>query len=377
MIRYAVLSTTSRQRREYSKPSHVRRYHRFMTRLCSIAIAVIALAACTGNARQDQPDFQVEDVTIIVPTESEILSQPVDLALDDRGNLYVLDRFLAQILVLSPTGELLRTIGREGSGPGEFIRPRVMALSGDTVRVADVGNGRLQTLALDSGYIRSTQLPAGANLGRMAINEAGRLIMGTFGIQDALAAYYDESGDQVGTLGSPFASVSAIMDFTSMKKELIAGQVPAMTRNSVLPVFAPDGGMWLILNGEGLVQRYDNQGSLQMSVPLAASEFELIWAEVVRRNIEILDNQRSLFDLQYVVDAAVVGERLWLLLNMPEKEPAVMLALSADGTIERRALFSRISGARDFAVARSQGRIFFTIPSTASIVAASWPDDAF
>lgn len=57
--------------------------------------------------------------------------------------------------------------------------------------------------------------------------------------------------------------------------------------------------------------------------------------------------------------------------------PDPYLALSGDGTIKRRVLFSSVFGARGFAVARSQGRIFFTISSTASVVAALWPDDTF
>ena len=79
----------------------------------------------------------------------------------------------------------------------------------------------------------------------------------------------------------------------------------------------------------------------------------------------------------YVSDAMVVGQTLWILLNMPEEEPAVMLALSKDGTVEQRVLFSGVIGATQFAFDRSGGRILFTIQSNASIVAASWPDEVF
>ncbi|MCH7549815.1 MAG: hypothetical protein IH969_09820 [Candidatus Krumholzibacteriota bacterium] len=41
---------------------------------------------------------------------------------DGAGNLYLLDSQLSQVMVFSPDGELLRTIGREGEGPGEFRR---------------------------------------------------------------------------------------------------------------------------------------------------------------------------------------------------------------------------------------------------------------
>jgi hypothetical protein len=45
---------------------------------------------------------------------------------DDEGLLYLLDSQLSEIHVFSPAGEYLRTIGREGEGPGEFRRASTM-----------------------------------------------------------------------------------------------------------------------------------------------------------------------------------------------------------------------------------------------------------
>jgi hypothetical protein len=45
------------------------------------------------------------------------------VALDDEENVYLLDRQLSEVKVFSGQGEYLRTIGREGEGPGEFRRP--------------------------------------------------------------------------------------------------------------------------------------------------------------------------------------------------------------------------------------------------------------
>jgi len=39
---------------------------------------------------------------------------------DDEGNIYLLDGQLSEIQVFDPDGEYLRTVGREGEGPGEF-----------------------------------------------------------------------------------------------------------------------------------------------------------------------------------------------------------------------------------------------------------------
>jgi hypothetical protein len=297
------------------------------------------------------------------------------MTLDARGNLYVLDLFLAQILVLSPSGELLRTIGREGSGPGEYIRPRAFALGGDTLRVIDIGNGRLQSLALDTDFMRSTVLPAGSNLGEHAVNAQGWLLASTMGRLDALVSYHDPSGNQVGTLGNPPAAASTMLDFTSMKKEIVAGNVPALMRNSAMPVFAPNGDIWLILMGEGEVQRYDSAGSLKMTAPIVAPEMELIWDDVVERNKATMGDERRLRGLAYVSDATVVDQTLWALLNMPEGEPAVMLAFGVAGMVEHKVVFTSVIGAKKFVVDRAGGRIYFAIWSNASLVAARWPGE--
>ncbi len=61
--------------------------------------------------------------------EDEALFGVINQALaDESGNLYLLDVQLCQVFVYSPDGRLLRTIGREGEGPGEFRRPTDLLL---------------------------------------------------------------------------------------------------------------------------------------------------------------------------------------------------------------------------------------------------------
>ncbi len=50
---------------------------------------------------------------------------------DEEGNVYVLDAQLCQVHVYSPDGEFLRTLFREGEGPGEILRPRDLVMMTD------------------------------------------------------------------------------------------------------------------------------------------------------------------------------------------------------------------------------------------------------
>ena len=60
-----------------------------------------------------------------------------------QGNIFVGDVIRNEILVFTPTGEHLRTIGREGAGPGEYRSPRSLGVLGDTLAVSDPINLRL------------------------------------------------------------------------------------------------------------------------------------------------------------------------------------------------------------------------------------------
>ncbi|HEV8355449.1 MAG TPA: 6-bladed beta-propeller [Gemmatimonadales bacterium] len=68
----------------------------------------------TGARLVEEGRFQGQDGT---PAE---LGDPMSVAVDDAGRIYVADRKPASIKVFAPDGKLVRVIGREGEGPGEF-----------------------------------------------------------------------------------------------------------------------------------------------------------------------------------------------------------------------------------------------------------------
>lgn len=69
---------------------------------------------------------------------------------DAKGNVYLLDRQLSEVKVFSPGGEYLRTIGREGEGPGEFRRPSDLLFTPDGhVGVLQMAPGKIVKLTHD------------------------------------------------------------------------------------------------------------------------------------------------------------------------------------------------------------------------------------
>jgi len=59
-----------------------------------------------------------------------------DLVVDADGRIYVLDSGNHRVQVFEADGTFLRSFGKEGQGPGEFVRPDWIALAGDVYLAA-------------------------------------------------------------------------------------------------------------------------------------------------------------------------------------------------------------------------------------------------
>ncbi len=79
---------------------------------------------------------------------------PSSLAFDSRDRLYVADEALNRITVFATTGEVLDLWGEEGNAPGQLNMPSgIVADSEDNLLIADSGNHRIQKFAADGSFI--------------------------------------------------------------------------------------------------------------------------------------------------------------------------------------------------------------------------------
>lgn len=102
--------------------------------------------------------------------EDEFFGVISQILADPQGNIYLLDSQLSEVKVFSSTGEYLRTMGREGEGPGEFRRPSDMCfLPGGLLGVVQLAPGRLVQLKLDGTPSGEHPIPE--------IGEAGSLFL--------------------------------------------------------------------------------------------------------------------------------------------------------------------------------------------------------
>lgn len=83
------------------------------------------------------------------------LNQPGGIVVDSRGRIFVLDIKPTLIKVYAADGTFSGTIGREGSGPGEFRQWGILAISRDTLVHHDPGQSRTQSFTTDGAFIHA------------------------------------------------------------------------------------------------------------------------------------------------------------------------------------------------------------------------------
>lgn len=83
---------------------------------------------------QDKKERKIKEVKIekefqIGGLEDTTLFSPIQLKVDNKKNIYILDRIDSKVKVFNNNGEFLKSYGRKGQGPGEFLRGFALDIS--------------------------------------------------------------------------------------------------------------------------------------------------------------------------------------------------------------------------------------------------------
>jgi hypothetical protein len=165
----------------------------------------------TETPAAGEATLETEELWRVGGLDGEMLIGVIgELLHDEQGNVYLLDGQLSEIQVVSPSGEWLRTIGREGEGPGEFRNAADMFwLPSGEIGVTQYWPGKIVTLWPDGTPGAQFSLPYGkggslqtASKGQRT--DAGIVLSGSAWVQEGDESHqltylkaFDQDGQEV------------------------------------------------------------------------------------------------------------------------------------------------------------------------------------
>ncbi len=212
---------------------------------------------------EKSPKISLEKITEIgdIEAESEDVAfyMPLDMVLDQAGNLYVLDTGNHRIQIFNPDGTFLRTIGQKGQGPGEFNFPGSLDIDAQGILiVASPFIKRIQFLGADGIETDSVTIMGDFSEYLRALN-SGELISSVrrgFGLPeegdknkgpDPLLQIMDRKGKVIKTFGVP----------RDYKHDLVNS-----TGNSVRFTVGGDGDIYVAFRFQNRVEKYTPDGEI-------------------------------------------------------------------------------------------------------------------
>lgn len=111
------------------------------------------------------------------------LEDPTYIAAGDDGLIYVADRKAVQVKVFGPNGKFLRSIGKQGQGPGEVGGIRDISFTpAREILVNDTRTKRLHYFTLEGKFLRSVTAPSTIGFEGPSQDSRGRI----FAVQTAI-----------------------------------------------------------------------------------------------------------------------------------------------------------------------------------------------
>ena len=130
----------------------------WITPLPREGIEVFEYAGVPYDERAGRQIELVEDLVLGDATNpQEAFYRPAGVASDDQGNIFVLDSGEHHIQVFDESGVYLRTMGREGQGPGELARSSSLTVSAEHLTLR-ADTRRLSTWTLAGEHVRDVNL---------------------------------------------------------------------------------------------------------------------------------------------------------------------------------------------------------------------------
>jgi len=185
---------------------------------------------------------------------------PISVDADAAGHVYVLDPGNVRVQVFDASGRLLRSLGAEGEGPGEFqIMARMSVNAAGSVAVVDMGLGRVSILDAQGGLVRDQV--TGGMVDDVVLCDDGTLLLGYGKIGPASVEAYGPDGRRLWSAGGGEQPKGGRFVNIELDRQTVAPRLEVLA----------NGRSYRAPQGEYVVQAFGARGE---SAPSFARAFE-------------------------------------------------------------------------------------------------------
>lgn len=221
-----------------------------------LVVMVLVTASPAGGQVEWERWVLVPDLRIgAFDGSNQALSQVGGLAVAGDGTMYVTQPAERLVRVYDPSGRFLRTIGREGSGPGEFRSIGSIGIRSDTLWISDTVQYRLTLFSragepLDVLAINGVMIPGVSTrptppsvLAHDGTLLARPLTSGRDDLSAVPIVRMDRNGGMIEMFGTLRHEPPIVLEMGSGRRRIVELRVP--------PV--PQGGLWSMSPVDGSI----------------------------------------------------------------------------------------------------------------------------
>lgn len=124
-------------------------------RKLGLYVLPLILFSCSDPETRKETDPEVSYTEVLRIPGDTLFTGITDIEVRSNGNIIVSETMRGYVTELAPDGSFIRRIGRQGDGPGEFRRPWMIEMIGDSLFLFDNLNYRLNVYDKSGSFSRS------------------------------------------------------------------------------------------------------------------------------------------------------------------------------------------------------------------------------
>lgn len=284
------------------------------------------ITSCSSEESAQQHPTQISEITIdsveaFTDFDTHDIAQPSEIEILESGTLSIADFGQKKVALVEPDGNLVTSFGREGRGPGEFIRISNIFNLGDVIHVVDTDQSIIAQFDQNGNFLSSHTFKSAAIMPEVAAIDQNKYVIAAGGAENSLLSITDFTTDSTFYFGTPNGESMETVDLQASLNQLKNGEIPNLFKNMVT-LRSNGNHIYAYLRAFSDLRKYDTSGNLiwEQSLDLPYNE------EIFNTTVETAKNSPGgLPAYNYIADFEIIGQEIVILTGRRDSEDSQLL----------------------------------------------------